>query len=164
MTRKSAAARMTPTIERPRLEPPNTGGLSSRERQIFRDIVRSVKAEHFAAEDVPLIALLARGLHQCEIAAQQFASGSTNRFLLELQASGLKLVDTMTRKLRLGALSRAPHNQRGPKNGTTEVALPLPWQNNPRLYAVDDLRGADGERSFSFLRERAFGDRTMSTC
>jgi hypothetical protein len=87
-------------------------------------------------------------LVQCELAAHEIARGSTDKFWLELQASGLKLIDTMTRKLRLGALSRAPHNQRGPR-GTAEAGLPLPWEGNPRLRATpndDDCRDHNGER------------------
>jgi hypothetical protein len=46
MPRKSVAARMTPPLaDRPRLRPP--GGLSTRERQIFKGVVNSVKPEHF---------------------------------------------------------------------------------------------------------------------
>jgi hypothetical protein len=154
MPRKSAAALMTSQIgERPRLQPPSIG-VSTRERQIFRDIVGSVKPEHFAAEDSPLIALLARGLSQCETAGREIASGSTDRFWLDLQNSGLKVVDVLTRKLRLGALSRAPHNQRTP-GGTALSAtstLPLPRASNPSLRMVPDTDGSS-ERSFAALRE-----------
>lgn len=159
MPRKSAAARMAPQIgERPRLQPPTTG-LSTRERQLFRDVVGAVKPEHFCAEDTPLLTIYVRGLSQCETAAREIASGSTDKFWLELQASGLKAIDLMTRKLRLGALSRAPHNQRG-RHGTTELGLPLPSQNNARLRAVpngDDCRDHNGERDFARLRERVNG-------
>jgi hypothetical protein len=155
MPRKSIAAKMTPQLERPRLQPPTTG-LSSRERAIFKDVVNSVRPEHFAAEDAPLIALLARGLSQYETAAREIETGSTDKFWIELQMSALKTVDVMTRKLRLGALSRAPHNQR--KNGgTAQSGLPLPWEgyNNPSLHAVPDT---GDERRFSDLRQR-MGDR-----
>jgi hypothetical protein len=43
----------------------------------------------------------------------------------------------MAVRLRLGPLSRSPHNQRGPK-GTAETGLPLPWQNYSHLHAVPD--------------------------
>jgi hypothetical protein len=90
MARKSVAARMTPQLgERPRLQPP-TAGLSVCERQIFRDVVGSVKPEHFAAEDAPLVALYARGLAQCELAAREIGSGSIDRFWIELQTAHSK--------------------------------------------------------------------------
>jgi hypothetical protein len=59
-------------------------------RQIFRDVVGSVKPEHFAAEDAPLVALYARGLAQCELAAREIGSGSTDRFWIELQTAHSK--------------------------------------------------------------------------
>jgi hypothetical protein len=71
-------------------------------------------------------------------------------------------VNTMAVRLRLGPLSRSPHNQRGPK-GTAETGLPLPWQNYSHLHAVpDDCRDQSGERSFAALRERAFSSSQRS--
>src|SRR5262245_7778869 len=111
--RKSAAAKLTPLLtERSRLQPPS--GLSTPERQLFREVVGSVKPEHFAAEDVALIALYARGLAQTEMAAREIASGSTDRFWIELQTSAFKTVNTMAIRLCIGAKARAPSNQRKP--------------------------------------------------
>jgi len=121
-----------------------------RERQLFGDVVGSVKPEHFCAEDTPLLTIYVRGLSQGATAAREITGGSTDKFWLELQASGLKTVDLMTRKLRLGALSRAPHNQRGP-TGTTRSGLPVTWHGNQHLKAV--RHGAVNERG-----ERNFAD------
>jgi hypothetical protein len=151
MPRKSAAARMTPQIgERPRLQPPSS--LSTRERHLFRDVVASLSPEHRKAEDLPLLTLYVRGLCQCEKAARKIASGSTDKFWLELQAAGLKAVNTMAVRLRIGAKARAPSNQRKP--GSAQSALPPPWgDRGPHLYAVgdDDLRSPTGERDIARL-------------
>ena len=108
MPRKSAAARKTPQVgERPRLQPPTTG-LSTRERQLFRDAVGAVKPEHFCTEDTPLLTIYVRGLSQCEAAAREIASGSTDKFWLELQASGLKAIDLMTPRARSESQESVP--------------------------------------------------------
>jgi len=158
MPRKSAAARTTPLLtERSRLQPPS--GLSTRERQLFREVVGSVKPEHFAAEDSPMIALYARALAQTEMAAREITSGSNDRFWIELQTSALKTVNTMAVRLRLGPLSRSPHNQCKPQ-GTAQSGLPLPWEGNRMLRGVarDDSDGK-GERRFSDLLAQTRGRR-----
>ena len=90
---------MTPQIgERPRLQPPSS--LSTRERQLFCDVVAGLSPEHLKAEDLPLLTLYVRGLAQCEHAAREIASGSTDKFWLELQGAGLKTVNAMAVRLR----------------------------------------------------------------
>jgi hypothetical protein len=63
MPRKSAASLLTPHIgERPRLQPPTTG-LSTRERQPFRDVVAGLSPE------LPLLMLYVRRSENCHKAA-----------------------------------------------------------------------------------------------
>src|SRR5262249_20657254 len=82
-------------------------------------------------------------------------SGSTDKFFLELQSSALKTVDTMTRRLRLGPLSRSPHAQRRP-GGAAMSGLPQTWQGNPHLKAVvrHGKANPNNERRFEDLLRR----------
>ena len=106
-----------------------------------------------------MIALYARALAQTEMAAREITSGSNDRFWIELQTSALKTVNTMAVRLRLGPLSRSPHNQRKPQ-GTAQSGLPLPWEGNRMLRGVarDDSDGK-GERRFSDLLAQTRGRR-----
>lgn len=158
MPRKSAASLLTPHIgERPRLQPPTTG-LSTRERQLFRDVVAGLSPEHLKAEDLPLLMPYVRRLCQCEHAAREISSGSIDRFWLELQSAGLKTVNAIAIRLRISVKARALSNQRKP--GSARSSLSPPWgDREPHLYAVgdDDLRSPTGERDFARLRERVNG-------
>ena len=117
-----------------RLEPPP--GLAAAQRAAFIATVKSVKPNHFAAEDMP-IACRRRAAQAEErdivrdLEAAKAADDSAAKAVLRTaQGRNASSLTRLARALRLGALARDPsRNTRRP--GTVEPAGPLPWEFEP---------------------------------
>lgn len=128
MPRKSAVALATLDPRGHRLEPPP--GLSEAERAAFIAIVRSVRPQHFAAEDVPLLTAYAAATVQERDIAHELETAEDEKTKAALWTAHGRVAGSLTRlarALRLGAMARDPTRSRR-RPGTVEPSGPLPWE------------------------------------
>jgi hypothetical protein len=96
-----------------RLEPPPELGEGSIERAVFRQTVAAVTADHFQAEDMPLLAAYCRACALERRAADELAAGAVAGAMpspwLAVHASAVRALSTLTVRLRLGPRSRGHH-------------------------------------------------------
>jgi hypothetical protein len=112
-----------------RLEPP--GSLSAAERAAFVATVESVNADHFAAEDLPLLsAYCAASVQERAIAAALVGASQedVDRLRAAMSRAAGDLVK-LARALRLGPMARNA-NRRRP--GTTRPSGERPWNYQSR--------------------------------
>jgi hypothetical protein len=134
MPRKSSAAAVSLDPRGRRLEPPP--GLPAAQRAAFIATVKSVKPNHFAAEDMPILLAYAAAQEEerdivRDLEAAKAADDSAAKAVLRTaQGRNASSLTRLARALRLGALARDPsRNTRRP--GTVEPAGPLPWEFEP---------------------------------
>jgi len=94
--------------QKARLMPPmNLAGL---EREIFISVVASASAEHFVAEDIPLLAAYACSIAQQRRAADELAGGSQDRHWIDMHAQAVRSMNMLAMRLRLGPKARDRNN------------------------------------------------------
>jgi hypothetical protein len=100
------------------LEPPAEFTEGSTERAIFVETVLSVPDAHFAAEDKTLLAEYVRTACLAKRASEEFAIAATVGVMpspwLQVHASAVRSMATLSTRLRLGPRSRS-HNTRKAK-------------------------------------------------
>jgi hypothetical protein len=114
----------------PRLEPPP--GLSQAEREVFKATVNSVKPEHFAAEDAPLLsAYCAAVLEERTIASAltEASEDDVDHLRIARSRAAGDLIK-LARALRLGPIARDATHRRRP--GTVRSGGERPWDYRPR--------------------------------
>jgi hypothetical protein len=124
MPRTSAAASLT-VLPRLRLEPPPH--LSKAERDVFVATVNSVKPEHFAAEDAPLLSAYCAAVVQERAIVASLAKAAEDE-VDRLRAAHDRIAGTLVklaRALRLGPMARDATHRRRP--GTVRPAGERPW-------------------------------------
>ena len=118
MPRKSAAAIAMPVIDvtRTRIEPPPS--LSAPVREIFREVVGSVDAQHLRPCDVPTVETYCEAVHLARTAAAQIAlegaviDGRASAWV-GIQERAHRSVASLGRALRLTPHSRADRRTAG---------------------------------------------------
>ena len=134
MPRKSSAAAATLDPRGQRLEPPP--GLSTAQRAAFIATVKSVRPNHFAAEDMPiLVAYAAAQVEERDIvrdleAAKAAEDNQAKAVLRTAQGRNAGSLTRLARALRLGAMARDPTRSRR-RPSTVEPSAPLPWEYEP---------------------------------
>jgi hypothetical protein len=119
MPRRSSAsltiAAFAPGLRR--LDPPSE--LGPVEREIFKQVVASVPANHFASEDMALLCAFSRSAALERRAAEELQAsavvGTVPSPWLAVHASAVRSLATLTVRLRLGPRSRDPNNRRSSK-------------------------------------------------
>jgi hypothetical protein len=95
---------------RNRLQPP--AELTEPERSIFLEIVAGAPADHFAAEDTPLVRAYASAIAQQRRAAAMIASDAVSPLWITMHAAAVASMGVLSIRLRLGVRSRKPNNSR----------------------------------------------------
>ena len=127
MPRLSAAASSLALVQgQAAIAPPR--GLTAAERKVFEATVASVKVEHFAPEDVPLLVTYCATVAQERIIAAELAEATEeediDRGRLALSRAAGDLIK-LARALRLGPMARDATNRRRP--GTIRSVGRRPW-------------------------------------
>jgi hypothetical protein len=107
------------------LEPP--ADLPEAERKVFLATVRSVKPEHFAPEDIPVLEAYCGAVVQRKIVATELAKAAeedAEKLRVALSRANGDLVK-LARACRLGPISRDVTSRR--RQGTTRPGGPRPW-------------------------------------
>lgn len=132
MPRKSAAAAAMLDPRGQRLEPPPD--LSRAEREAFKATVRSVRPNHFAQEDLPLLVAYSAAIAQERAIARELEAvqdgedaEKTKDRLRNAHGRVAGSLTRLARALRLGAIARDPTRCRR-RPGTVEPSGPLPWE------------------------------------
>jgi phage terminase small subunit len=106
-----------PTRPAPTSAPVEPGGLSDREAQIFRDLVRSVDSAHFVESDIPLLTSYCQtvALHEDAVAALRRegpvrADGKASAWLAVLEKCQRGMV-ALSMRLRLSPQARRERAQ-----------------------------------------------------
>lgn len=115
MPRRSAASLSIVAIGPRKLEAPPELGEGSIEREIFMGTVASVAADHFAAEDLALLCAYSRACALERRASEELAAcavvGDRPSPWLDVHASAVRAMSTLTIRLRLGPRSRSHHTR-----------------------------------------------------
>jgi hypothetical protein len=130
MPRKSAAAITVLEPRGHRLEPPSD--LSASERAAFVATVKSVRAGHFAAEEVPLLTTYAAAIVQERAIAHELEAAEDEKAKDRLRLAHGRVAGSLTklaRALRLGPMAREPgRHRRAPSTIEPSGALPREYR------------------------------------
>jgi hypothetical protein len=125
MPRLSTAARSLVLLQgQAPLEP--SADLTGAEREVFRATVKAVKAEHFAPEDLPLLAAYSAAVVQQKAIVAELGKASgedVDRLRAAMSRAAGDLVK-LARALRLGPMARDDSRRR---RGTVRPTGPRPW-------------------------------------